>query len=966
MEFVRSDLLDLSSFKDITPNRSKHNRALLGFIGLLNIKGNIHLGFITKSTRVASPRINENIFAIVEVSFYCLDSDEYDNSMNPNDEEAHLTEDREAYQQIPSLSVKRLLQLGHFYYSDDFDITSNLQERGISDLNNHRISADTPYFRRFMWNSFMISEFIDFRDRLTLIEKTCFDSARFMTLITRGYAKTTNINLNDDDEALLTLISKQSCAKKGPLFGDWGCDDDGAVSNFAESEVIIYSKKFCFAYVIVRGNVPSFWELQSTFSKKSFISKSSKKLILTRSFEAAQHAFRKHFDTLGNQFGDVHVLDCLLREQSNYRGQLKVNYQEHLKAYWNSRESNQERTFDEEKDPHGATDFYLTATDIPVLTTFMKKKGYSATNPSEIASPLLESIVNFGALFYDFESETYVGKQLGIFRVNSFDCLDKANFVCKIISQEVIELAFRDMGILVDGQTRLLHAKLWEENNEVLKYLTQNYLSTCTSIPTKKSTKRSTLKALFAKQYLNVVGEIKPNEMAMRKLLGKLPDQQAVKIFNPLHRYLSSEMTKRANDFSYKKDIKIFASTFNVNGETCKDEDLAPWIFPRVRDGERDYDIVFLGFQEVVELTPGKMMNVRSDNLLTWEARLKKVLEDSGPSKASYVSLWSGQMGGLALLIFIKSDHVPQISNVESAVRKTGLGGMSANKGGMALSLQYQNTRFCFVCSHLAAGLNNLDERHQDYKAISKGISFSKNRKIKDHDAVIWVGDLNYRISMSNETVKALIQQKNFAKLFEFDQLNDQMSKGESFPFFDEMEIAFPPTYKFDNHTNTYDTSDKQRIPAWTDRILSLSRAKILRQEAYSSCEGLLFSDHRPVYAVFVASVTMINESIKKKVSHEIYEGYKKVVGGLDYLLTGADVQKFVAEVSDCGIPPPSSDASKWWLEGGLQAKITIRELLSVDSLDEMLINPGTSSNPFNNTREQEFVRQSTLVKSLY
>lgn len=964
VEFVKTDLLDLSTFKDITPSKSRHNKTLLGFIGLHYVKGNIHLGFITRSTKVASTRLNEKVNVITDVTFYCLNNDEFDKTINLSYEELghHVqNEETDLHTKYPSLSVQKLLKLGHFYYSDDFDITSNLQERGISMMDGNRVSADTPYFRSFMWNYNMITEMIEFRNGLSAIEKQCFDEARFSTIITRGYAKTINISLENKDEALLTLISKQSCKKKGPLFGDWGCDDDGAVSNFVESEIIIYCKRFCFSYVIVRGNVPTFWELQNAFGKKSIISKNSKKLVLTRSFEAAQHAFTKHFESLGIQYGDIHVIDCLLRDQGSYKGQLKDNYREHLQSFWNSRE----RTLDyygEDKDLFaGSANFTVSATDMPISTSFMKKIGYSASNPNELVGPLVDYILNFGALFYDFEDQSYIGKQLGVFRVNSFDCLAKANFISKVISQEVIELAFRDLDIHVDEQIRSQHAKLWKENDEVLKDLTHNYLSTLAYTPGEKSNKKS-LKTQLAKKYLNVVGDIRPNEMAMRKLLGRLQTQENVKIYNPLHQYVSAELRKRSGEYSFKKDINIFASTFNVNGDLCKDEQVSQWIYPQGLHGSKEYDIVFIGFEEIVELTPGKMMNVRSGNLMTWEAQVRRVLEGLQSTRSKYVSLWSGQMGGIALLLFIRSEHVGQILNIESAVKKTGFGGMSANKGGMAMSLQYLRTKFCFVCSHLAAGLNNLDERHQNYKTIAKGITFSKNRKIRDHDAVIWVGDLNFRISLTNEAVRSLIEEENFAKLFDHDQLNNQMAKGETFPFYDEMEIRFPPTYKFDNYTRTYDTSDKQRIPAWTDRVLHLSRAKILRQELYGCCEDIVFSDHRPVYATFTASVVMINEVMKKQVSNEIYEGYKSVVGGVNYLLTGSDVLKFVADYSERNMPPPSSDSFKWWLQGGLPAKVTIKEFLDGVDTDEVIINPRAPINPFHATTEPEALKLSVLL----
>ena len=37
---------------------------------------------------------------------------------------------------------------------------------------------------------------------------------------------------------------------------------------------------------------------------------------------------------------------------------------------------------------------------------------------------------------------------------------------------------------------------------------------------------------------------------------------------------------------------------------------------------------------------------------------------------------------------------------------------------------------------------------------------------------------------------------------------------------FEEGEVNFAPTYKYDLFCDDYDTSEKQRTPAWTDRVL--------------------------------------------------------------------------------------------------------------------------------------------------
>lgn len=97
---------------------------------------------------------------------------------------------------------------------------------------------------------------------------------------------------------------------------------------------------------------------------------------------------------------------------------------------------------------------------------------------------------------------------------------------------------------------------------------------------------------------------------------------------------------------------------------------------------------------------------------------------------------------------------------------------MAGNKGGCAIRLEFSNTRICFVTAHLAAGFANDDERNRDYDTICHGLRFQNNKSIEDHDAVIWLGDFNYRVGLNNQLVRDLILEGNYEKLYNNDQVH--------------------------------------------------------------------------------------------------------------------------------------------------------------------------------------------------
>ena len=86
------------------------------------------------------------------------------------------------------------------------------------------------------------------------------------------------------------------------------------------------------------------------------------------------------------------------------------------------------------------------------------------------------------------------------------------------------------------------------------------------------------------------------------------------------------------------------------------------------------------------------------------------------------------------------------------------------------------------------------------------------------------MGDLNYRVQvapdLTPDIIKARVDSFQFSSLLKHDQLLVQKQRGAAFTQFTESNIEFKPTYKYDPSTNSWDTSEKHRAPAWCDRVL--------------------------------------------------------------------------------------------------------------------------------------------------
>ncbi|XP_067422115.1 inositol polyphosphate 5-phosphatase K isoform X2 [Emydura macquarii macquarii] len=309
------------------------------------------------------------------------------------------------------------------------------------------------------------------------------------------------------------------------------------------------------------------------------------------------------------------------------------------------------------------------------------------------------------------------------------------------------------------------------------------------------------------------------------------------------------------------KNLKLHLVTWNV-GTASPPPDVTGLL--QLSSQGPSMDMYVIGLQEV----NSKIINFLSDLAFDdpWSIFFMTVLSPLG-----YVKLSSIRMQGLLLLVFVKHAHIPFIRDIHTHYTRTGLYGYWGNKGGVTIRMSFYGHMICFMNCHLPAHIENTEQRLDDFEKILEMQQFEDENgpNILDHDILFWFGDLNFRIAdYGIHFVRESISNSRYNLLWEKDQLIMAKKKEAFLQEFIEGPLQFKPTYKFDLHSEVYDTSGKKRKPAWTDRILW--RVKNLSQHAseegelsegeqtisvtlnnYISHMSYGISDHKPVTGTF-------------------------------------------------------------------------------------------------------------------
>ena len=178
--------------------------------------------------------------------------------------------------------------------------------------------------------------------------------------------------------------------------------------------------------------------------------------------------------------------------------------------------------------------------------------------------------------------------------------------------------------------------------------------------------------------------------------------------------------------------------------------------------------------------------------------------------------------------------------------------GVVGNKGGVAVGFEVAHTRVCVIGAHLAAHLERVLIRNENYYDIVRGLKVAPNGldPTSYYEHVFWCGDLNYRIDLPRQKAIDKVNEGDLNFLWEHDQLRTERAAGRCFYGYKEGHITFRPTYRYERGSRVY-TPEKMRTPSWCDRVMWKSIRRECQQLAYGCNDDIMTSDHSPVHAAF-------------------------------------------------------------------------------------------------------------------
>ncbi|KAJ2090483.1 hypothetical protein IW140_002715 [Coemansia sp. RSA 1813] len=366
-----------------------------------------------------------------------------------------------------------------------------------------------------------------------------------------------------------------------------------------------------------------------------------------------------------------------------------------------------------------------------------------------------------------------------------------------------------------------------------------------------------------------------------------------------------NEMRRRTHEFAQMRDITVQINSWNIDAikpehlEKSRDdkEFLREWL--GASSNPHGPEIIVVGLQEVVDLESKKMTakslwkNTTSKHkgksgakpsadiskrYGLWRAALEKKLTRELTYTTPYRIVECQNMVGLFICIFARDDVYRSVQNVDVSQVKTGMGGLHGNKGGIGIRFILNDTSFCFVNAHLAAGesVRNNVARVEHCTTIVKGTTFKRpktecqavtldgsiadrlvsaagasnarlpvspisdlanvtldayvdggdGQRYLDHAVCFFSGDLNFRLNLSRQQTERYVEANELDALLQYDQLL--------------------PLIASDSHPKAPLSSNSSYSNFSADPTLSLTSSRLSRITSHGQLQPPAPKDHLP------------------------------------------------------------------------------------------------------------------------
>lgn len=332
-----------------------------------------------------------------------------------------------------SALIDRLLSVKSLFYANDWDCTHSTQRRvEKATENNAKKSMWERAEDKFFWNRYISQALID------------AGADRWVVPTFMGYAALKTVGVKGE-EVTLGLISRRSRFRAGMRLFMRGIDEEGHVANEVETEQLLMIRgKPLASYVETRGSIPALWSQLPNVAYKP-------PMVVTGEREANINLAKTHFEGLTEMYGGLVSCVSLI----DHKGKELVLAEEYAAISEALNNLNSEKI----KIKYTSFDFHKEC------------KGGKTEKLSILLDQIRDDIAN--THYYSEEGES---RQVGIFRVNCIDNLDRTNVVQTLIGRVVLEAQLRKYNILtsesdsISSDANLLAAfkTIWADNADAI------------------------------------------------------------------------------------------------------------------------------------------------------------------------------------------------------------------------------------------------------------------------------------------------------------------------------------------------------------------------------------------------------------------------------------------------------------------------------------------------------------------